>query len=126
MREELSARVDDSWSPFYLGGWQTGRARDELVNDNFSAFAVKLRDEQFEVDHKEIEKARFFEWRPLLQAWRNAGRPKDFRTPVGGETCKFDKYLFPWLDIYETGRGFKCTVKTEQLRTTTLKKIVIA
>jgi len=112
--EEVSARVDESWGAYFLGGWQEGRARDGLVNDNFSAFAMKMADEAFTVDNKEIEKARFFEWRPLLEAWRKAGRPKDFRTPAEGE--KVSKFLMPWLDTYDTGRGLKCTLKSDPLR----------
>ena len=114
--------VDLSWGAYLLGGWQEGCSRDGLVNDNFSAFAVKLRDEHFEADNKEIEKARFFEWRPLLREWRNAGRPKEFSTADGD---KFNKFLMPWLDTYAKGQGLKCTLKSEPLQGDKVQKKVL-
>ena len=51
------------------GGW----ARDGAVNDNFSAFVVKLASPHFKHDNKEIMEAHFFPWRAILQKWRDAG-----------------------------------------------------
>ena len=71
----------------YLGGWQKGKARDDSVNDNFSAFAVRAITEDFAIDHKEIGVAMWLPWRELLAAWRDAGRPADGKiTPLDG--CK--------------------------------------
>ena len=47
----------------YLGGWSSGRARDNLCNDNFGAFAVHLKSESFHADQKEIFEARWFDWK---------------------------------------------------------------
>lgn len=42
MKEEVGLTVDETFSAIYLGGWQKARARDQLINDNFSLFAVKV------------------------------------------------------------------------------------
>ena len=42
--EEVNVAIDEAWDGMrYLGGWSAGRARDNLVNDSFSAFSVKLK-----------------------------------------------------------------------------------
>ena len=43
------------------------------MNDNFSAFVVKLASPHFKPDNKEIMEAHFFPWRAILQKWRDAG-----------------------------------------------------
>ena len=46
VHEEVRVHVDQTWEGVcYLGGWSAGRARDNLINDNFSAFAVRLQSE---------------------------------------------------------------------------------
>ena len=54
VREEVEVAVDRSWGPFYLGGWQQARARDNLINDNFSVFAVRLTNEDFVANKREV------------------------------------------------------------------------
>ena len=49
IREEIKAEVDVEWGAYYLGGWQEGRSREGIVNDNFSAFVVKLKSDSFKV-----------------------------------------------------------------------------
>ena len=65
----------EGWHAQYLGGWQQSRARDNLINDNFSAFLVKAKSDDFSVDEKEIHAAQWFAWSKLLDAWRDAGKP---------------------------------------------------
>ena len=91
--EEVNAEVDLSWGAFYLGGWQAGRARDGLMNDNFSAFVVRLKNEKYKADGQEIQKVRFFPWREVLEQWRAQGKPKDFFWEGAGEAekCKMNK-----------------------------------
>ena len=73
--EELTAAVDPSFVPIYVGGWQQAHARDGAVNDNFSAFVVRLASEAFKVDNVEVAHADWFPWRDLLDDWRRAGAP---------------------------------------------------
>ena len=110
--------LDPAFAPVYLGGWQKGKARDDSVNDNFSAFAVRAITEDFAIDHKEIGVAMWLPWRELLAAWRDAGRPADGKiTPLEG--CKglpdgkpgVSVFMLQLLDNYEAGRGMGCTVK---------------
>lgn len=110
--------LDPAFAPVYLGGWQKGKARDDSVNDNFSAFAVRAITEDFAIDHKEIGVAMWLPWRELLAAWRDAGRPADGKiTPLDG--CKglpdgkpgVSVFMLQLLDNYEAGRGMGCTVK---------------
>ena len=43
LREEVNLTLDlVGWGAQYLGGWQQSKARDNLVNDNFSSFLVKV------------------------------------------------------------------------------------
>ena len=86
LREEVNATVDATWDgQRYVGGWQQGRARDNLVNDNFSAFVVKLATDHFAVDGKEIHEARWFDYKMLLGLWRAVGSPggKTFKCELG-------------------------------------------
>ena len=54
IREEVGVKLDPSVHPTYLGGWQKGRARDGVVNDNFSVLAVQAADKKFQIDNKEV------------------------------------------------------------------------
>ena len=63
--EGLTAAVDPSFVPIYVGG-QQAHARDGAVNDNFSAFVVRLASEAFKVDNVEVAHADWFHWRDLL------------------------------------------------------------
>jgi len=111
VREEVEVAVDRSWGPFYLGGWQQARARDNLINDNFSVFAVRLTNEDFVANKREVREARFFEWRPLLEAWRAAGQPEaglshaEHAAVPSGQ--KINRELLLWLDTYERGQCLK-------------------
>ena len=129
IREEVNVEVDETWDGVcYLGGWQAGRARDNLVNDNFSGFVVRLKSEDFQPDMGEIREARWFSIAQLLGAWRRAGRPADSKRfevdlglPKGTEANKFkdernivQTMMLGWLDTWEQGRGLPVAVKTEQ------------
>ena len=108
--------------------WQSGRARDNLVNDNFSGFVVRLKSEDFTPDMGEIKEARWFPIAQLLGAWRGAGRPSggkkfemDLGLPRGTEAKKFkdernlvQTMMLGWLDTWEQGKGLPVTVKSEQ------------
>ena len=50
----------------HLGARAESRARDGLVNDNFTAFVVVAKDETFKEDTSEITTAHWFNWRELL------------------------------------------------------------
>ena len=124
--EELRAEVDLSRGATMVGGWSQARARDNLVNDSFGAFVVHLKHDVFEPDDREISEARFFEWRPILETWRERGRPtheKPVKMDLGlpdavargsnGETRTETRNLvslnlLQWLDTYELGGGLVC------------------
>ena len=109
--EELAAAVDPSFVPIYVGGWQQAHARDGAVNDNFSAFVVRLASEAFKVDNVEVAHADWFPWRDLLDDWRRAGAPTAGRNHVlthshasVGERNKISINMLRWLDTYEKFR----------------------
>ena len=134
MREEVSLRLDltsEELPPHYLGGWQQSRARDNLINDNFSAFVVKCASDDFEVDRSEVNHAAWFDWKVLLEAWRDAGRPltdgdgkalKQFQMdgcdgwqpqPEGRNAVRLN--VLEWLDRWQDGRAIPCAY-SEQMQ----------
>lgn len=92
-----------------------------MINDSFAAFVVRLKTDQFEVDHEEIKKGGFFDWRPMLAAWREAGSPQSGNNEkrwkfegelpgVGEGQQELSTSMLKWLDTYEKGRGMKVKV----------------
>ncbi|KAL3928072.1 MAG: hypothetical protein SGPRY_002549, partial [Prymnesium sp.] len=67
VKEEVGLTVDETFSAIYLGGWQKARARDQLINDNFSLFAVKALPGDVVVDGTEIVEAKWFPIDDLLR-----------------------------------------------------------
>jgi len=74
VHEEVGVQVD--WrsesvvrDARYLGGYQESRARDNLVNDCFSAYSVRTERREIQVDNVEISKAKWFRRQVLLDAW---------------------------------------------------------
>ena len=129
--EELGVEVDLTFDAVYLGGWQQGRARDNEINDNFTVLCMRLKTEDFFVDGIEIARAGFIEFKPLLAAWRAENKPKKFawaapdgraKTPNGTE--EISNKLLGWLDTYESGRGLKCRVTTQDQAGIDASKIV--
>ena len=69
--------IDLSWPGIrLLGGYQENRARDNLVNDNFSVFLTKATTDDFRADGTEIKEARWFRWRELLQMCDRCHEPR--------------------------------------------------
>ena len=75
IREEVGVAIDETFRPLYLGGWHAARARDALVNDHFSMFALRATSRSFQLDEHEIHEAIWVPWRPLLELWRISGGP---------------------------------------------------
>jgi ADP-ribose pyrophosphatase YjhB (NUDIX family) len=129
LREEVGVEVDLSQDIFYLGGWSAGRARDNLSNDNFSSFAVRLKSDEFSVDNKEIREAEWFVWRPILDEWVAQGSKKDKKVksldlgkPKGdpaitkgdnGERNVLSGNVLKGLQILADGHGLKLNYKEE-------------
>jgi 8-oxo-dGTP pyrophosphatase MutT (NUDIX family) len=131
---QVAVRLDlVGWGAHYLGGWQQSRARDNIINDNFSAFLVKVADDNYRADHLEIENADWFEWKPLLDAWRAAGKPtkaadgkslKQFDLDVGkpeldkkGNSMNTVRLnVLQWLDRWQDGRSIPCVYAPEKLQ----------
>merc|ERR1712224_788797 len=109
--EEVHVQIDDRQDIFYLGGYSEARARDDLCNDNFSAFAVVAKSEDFEPDKKEIFEARWFEWRVLLKQWMDNGLPMDKRVML-------DLSLGEQRNVVQlsTLRGLMCWEKKRALK----------
>ncbi len=112
LREEVSAELDDGFLPVYLGGWQIARARDKLVNDNFSAFVVRAKSEAFAVDGNEVVDARWFDCADLVARWKAEGAPvhRERRSLglAGGERSAVSTLTLAWLDAYASGGGLRC------------------
>ena len=92
---------------------------------------MRLKTEDFFVDGIEIARAGFIEFKPLLAAWRAENKPKKFawaapdgraKTPNGTE--EISNKLLGWLDTYESGRGLKCRVTTQDQAGIDASKIV--
>ena len=124
VREEVGAIVDDNFSPVYLGGYQLARARDDRINDNFSAFLVKATSTDFQVDGKEIHEARWLPWKELHDAWVNAQRPTSGRVVELTARClpegktKVSTNLLKWLGTYHDGSGMPCKVDSKKGKVT--------
>ena len=120
VREEVGVALDPEFKDFqYLGGWQVGKARDGVVNDNFSVFVVKANDTTFQIDEKEISQAAWIPWKPCLKEWRDAGRPSDERHVKLDSLKPYEQVkdkitnimslkLLRWLDMYDLGKGLPC------------------
>eukprot|EP00327_Prymnesium_parvum_P034101 CAMPEP_0195608496 /NCGR_PEP_ID=MMETSP0815-20121206/8770_1 /TAXON_ID=97485 /ORGANISM="Prymnesium parvum, Strain Texoma1" /LENGTH=331 /DNA_ID=CAMNT_0040748349 /DNA_START=42 /DNA_END=1037 /DNA_ORIENTATION=- len=67
IHEEVGLVVDESFPPLYLGGWQQSQARDQLINDNFTFFAVKALPGEVVVDGVEIQEAKWFSIDEILR-----------------------------------------------------------
>ena len=52
--EEVGVRLDASFAPVVVGGWQMCRARDNVINDNFRVFVVRAASEDFQLDMNEV------------------------------------------------------------------------
>lgn len=126
-KEELGVRVDPTKGGAYLGGWQQGRARDNSINDNFSAFAVWLESEHYQPDNDEISRATFFTWRPMLEAWRQQQKPDKFvwMAPDTSATERVANKTLQWLDNYDQGRYLKCRITSQKQGEIDASKIVI-
>lgn len=118
LREEVGVELDEEAEIQYLGGWSAGRARDNLSNDSFSAFVVRLKSEHQKVDHQEIHEADWFEWRPLLTKWREQGEKRakkiDIDMGKGEGRNLINGNAMLGLHLYEQGRGSKLKIKKEQ------------
>ena len=75
VREEVGVKVDPSFAPQYLGGWQLSKARDLTTNDCFSAFALRAVSEAYALDQLEVSTARWFSLAELAQLYDEVGRP---------------------------------------------------
>ena len=118
LREEVGSKLDASFVPRYVGGWQLCAARDKLVNDNFSAFAVRAVSEQLTLDNTEVTAAHWFDCDHLLKLWRAEGSPEagsqivlseadDHPSLVGmvaSGRVKVATNALQWLDAYKSGR----------------------
>jgi len=121
VNEEVGVVVDDSMPMEYLGGYSQGRARDNLVNDNFAAFAVRVKSEEIKVDRKEIFLAKWFDCRRLVEAWRAKGhemtkRVEGLSVPEldDPERNRVNGSALQWMESYVEGRGLTVKVKQSQ------------
>ena len=134
------AQVDFGKQPQFLAGWSESRARDNLMNDSFCAFAVHLKSEEYKTDHKEIFEAAWFDTSELMAAWVRLGKPMEKKVcmDVGqrsadpkiveankaakaadpkargkddGERNVMQGNVLKWLDTYVSGKGHPVTKK---------------
>ena len=131
LNEELGVTVDESKPVYYLGGWSQSKARDNLVNDSFCAFAVTLKDKKFSTDHKEIFEARWFPINQLRSLLAAQVRPFGKRVPVpelglpksppansrdDGERNVVQGNVLLWVDAMSDGRCQLVVTKDESRR----------
>jgi len=109
LREEVGVEVDFGTPPQFLAGWSESRARDNLVNDSFCAFAVRLKSLDYSTDKKEIFEAVWFDAAELLAAWGKVGKPLEKKVEMdmgrGPERGAFAGNMLKWLDTYSSGHG---------------------
>merc|ERR1712232_94988 len=68
-REEAGVTIDDAFSPVLVGGYNKGRARDGIINDNFHAVVMRAKTKKLELDGVEIELAHWFNIDELLKSF---------------------------------------------------------
>lgn len=112
--EEVGLKVDSDFAPVYLGGWHKSFARDRLISDNFSAFALRATSEAFTTDDTEITTARWFDAAELLASWRKqGGGGSEYKVACLGEEFgerrDVSTSALTWLQRYVEGSGMKCT-----------------
>jgi len=125
--EEVELCVDRTWDGMrFLGGYHQQRARDGLINDNFSAFVVRAASDYVKPDGIEIKEAYWFPWRNILKAWRDAGRPThEKRIKIDNFSEVVSQQLAPdrnlvglnvlrWLDTYALDKGLRVDLKMEK------------
>ena len=135
--EEVGLALDDSFAPLYLGGWQGVRARDGMINDHFSMFALRAASRDFTVDELEIvttdgeAAAMWVPWRPLLEYWRIRGGPTNGKLNVDADE-HLSKLLPPKrrevannilvsLEIFSEGRALQMVKQLEKDQTVMLR-----
>jgi len=122
--EEVGLGIDDAFAPVAVGGWHLSRARDDRVNDNFSAFVVRATSERFRLDMNEVSAARWFDTEALLEAYQAAGAPDSWESravvapaALAAAHSLTDKQLkisvnsLVWLHNYASGHGIACKVE---------------
>ena len=127
VKEEVDVDVDMDWDGVrYMGGWQQSKARDDMVNDNFTVLVVRAKSEHMKPDQKEIKEARWFPWRKLLEAWEAKGRPLEKKVElhglagfVGMPDLPEDRVTLPtntlgWLETFRDGGGLTVRRKTDK------------
>ena len=72
VEEEVQVKLDHSFEPKYLGGWNFTKARMNKINDNFSCYVVRAASKEFQVDEFEIHKAQWFDVSYLLSIINNS------------------------------------------------------
>ena len=136
--EELKLELDDTFKPVYCGGWQAARKRDALINDNFSTLAVRVRSEEFAVDGIEINDAKWFLWKPLLEMWCLSGAPisgklgldaiaNDARfAPIDPKKTRISNALMASLQCFSEGAGLSVyTATTDEGPTNVRQKTLL-
>ena len=115
-QEELGVTIDWTFGIYFVGGYHKGRARENSVNDNFSAFLARVKTWEFTPDGAEIKRAGFVEWRPLLDQWRAQGKPKKVYAPAPDDPTKQEPVngkILRWMDNYLEGRALPVSWKSE-------------
>jgi hypothetical protein len=96
LKQELGVTFDEQQECYYLGGWSTGRARDNTINDSFTALAVQLSSADFTTSAEEEDiEARWIEWRPLLNQWREGGKKslaRRWTSSLDGGVCTYTEF----------------------------------
>jgi len=122
-KEEMGVDIDFGYPPVYIGGHQQGALRDNRISDNLSAFVVRLKDAELDLDSHEVLQTAWFDWRVMLQQWRASGSVGQSsaghveldvaKVATGGAApCKHSVGVdvLTWLDSYEKNHGIPCKV----------------
>ena len=127
--EEVGCEVDARYAPVYLGGWQSSRAFDLRVNNNFATYSARATAEKLTIDRNEIGDARWFdiaELRRRAEAAEAAAQPLAGRVEleVGGLAPGLEPggalvstTMLSCLEILQSGRGMRCTERPAYLGT---------
>jgi hypothetical protein len=74
-------QVDARYAPVYLGGWQSSRASDLAVNNNFATYSARATAEKLTIDRNEIGDARWFD---IAELRRRADAAEAATQPLAG------------------------------------------
>lgn len=103
-REELSIKIDKTFKPIYLGGYNHKSARPGNINDNYGCYAIKAESLDWKKEDFEIDDAK---WIPITEVVSLFNHPEK-KTKMGVtfiEEKTYPESHLVWARNYAEKRG---------------------